>query len=109
MLTDLKQNELDLAEEKLLIAVFGSTEPDAKVQWLLKFLDIDLNKYIQNFENVMKPLMNDNGLVNANALQSVVSLKFPTLSKALPSQDFRLSDTTEQLLTIVKELIYGRA
>ena len=43
MLSDLRQNELDLAEEKLLLALFGSTSPSAKAQWLLNFLGIDLN------------------------------------------------------------------
>lgn len=65
MLTDIRQNELDLAEERVLTNLFGSTTPDAKTQWLLKFLDIDINDIIQNFESIMKPIMDDNGLVNA--------------------------------------------
>lgn len=55
MLTDIRQNELDLAEERVLTNLFGSTTPDAKTQWLLKFLDIDINDIIQNFESIMKP------------------------------------------------------
>ena len=46
MLTDIRQNELDLSEERILTNLFGSTTPDAKTQWLLKFLDIDINDII---------------------------------------------------------------
>ena len=47
MLVDVKQSELDLAEERLLTAVFGSTDISTGAQWLLKFLNIDINNYIQ--------------------------------------------------------------
>ena len=95
MLTDIKQNELDIAEERLLNYVFGSTTPDSKTQWLLKFLDIDINKYIQDFENFMKPLMDDQGLVNAELTRSLVSSKHPMLANMVPNNNFRLVDVVE--------------
>jgi hypothetical protein len=60
---------------RILTNLFGSTTPDAKTQWLLKFLDIDINDIIQNFESIMKPIMDDNGLVNAELAKSLTATK----------------------------------
>lgn len=95
MLIDIKQNELDIAEEKLFNYVFGSTTPDAKTQWLLKFLDIDINKYIQDFENFMKPLMDDQGLVDAELTKSLVASKHPVLANIIPNKNFRLVEVVD--------------
>lgn len=99
---DVKQNELDKAEERLFITLFGGTELDAKTQWLLKYLNIDINKYIQNFENVVKPLMLDNGMVDANLAKSLVSSKYPLLSNMVPSSNFRLVDVVDTLTLLMK-------
>lgn len=82
-------NVLDLAEERLFTGLFGSTTLDAKAQWLLKFLGIDINDLIQNFEGVVKPLMDDDGLVNAELARSLVSTKSPLLSNIIPTYNFR--------------------
>ena len=108
MLTDMRQNELDLAEERVLTNLFGSTTPDAKTQWLLKFLDIDINDIIQNFESIMKPIMNDNGLVNAELAKSLTATKFPLLSNILPTSNFRLVDAADGVINILQSLIRGR-
>lgn len=108
MLTDIRQNELDLAEERILTNLFGSTTPDAKTQWLLKFLDIDINDIIQNFESIMKPIMDDNGLVNAELAKSLTATKFPLLSNILPTSNFRLVDAADGVINIFQSLIRGR-
>lgn len=108
MLTDIRQNELDLAEERVLTNLFGSTTPDAKTQWLLKFLDIDINDIIQNFESIMKPIMDDNGLVNAELAKSLTATKFPLLSNILPTSNFRLVDAADGVINIFQSLIRGR-
>lgn len=102
MLVDVKQNELDLAETKLLESLFGSTELDAKAQWLLKFFNIDINNTIQTFENLMKPLMLDNGMVDASLTRSLVATKYPLISNIIPSQNFRLVDIVNELTIILK-------
>lgn len=107
MLTDIRQNELDLAEEKLLTSLFGGTSLDTKTQWLLKFLNVDINGLIQNFENIMKPIMDDNGLVDSNLARSLVSSKFPLLSNMLPDYNFRLVDVVDGVTNTVKSLIKG--
>lgn len=102
MLVDIKQNELDIAETKLLQALFGSTEIDAKTQWLLKYLNIDINDMIQTFENLMKPLMLDNGVVDAGLTRSLVATKYPLISKMFPTENFRLVDIVNELTTLLK-------
>lgn len=102
MLVDVKQNELDIAEERLLTNLFGSTTIDARTEWLLKFLNIDINNYIQNFENVIKPLMLDNGMVNSTQLRSLVSDKYPLLVNLVPSTDFRIVDIVDTLTILLK-------
>lgn len=102
MLVDLKQNELDIAETKLLEALFGSTELDAKTQWLLKFFNIDINNTIQTFENLMKPLMLDDGTVDARLARSLVATKHPLISNILPSENFRLVNIVNEITTLLK-------
>ena len=102
MLVDVRQNELDIAEEKLLTAIFGSTEIDTKAQWLLKFLNIDINDLIQNFENTLKPVMLDNGMVDAQMVRSLVSYKYPLIANIIPSHNFRLVDIVNELLGLLK-------
>lgn len=108
MLADVRQNELDIAEERLLTGLFGSTTLNAKAEWLLKFLGIDINEIIQNFEGVVKPLMNDDGLVNAELARSLVSQKYPLLSNIIPTYNFRLADVSDSLVNILKGLLNGR-
>lgn len=98
MLVDIKQQELDVAEERFFTTIFGSTEIDAKTQWLLKFLDININKQIQNFENIVKPLMLENGLIDTNLVKSL----YPSVSKLLPDSNFRLVDIVDSLSIILK-------
>ena len=102
MLVDVKQNELDIAEERLLTVLFGSPEIDAKVQWLLKFLNIDINNTIQNFENTVKPLMLDNGMIDAGLTRSLVASKYPLISNIIPSKNFRLVDIVDELTVLFK-------
>ena len=106
MLVDLKQNELDIAETKLLETLFGSTELDAKTQWLLKFFNIDINNTIQTFENLMKPLMKplmlDDGTVDARLARSLVATKHPLISNILPSENFRLVNIVNEITTLLK-------
>lgn len=108
MLTDVRQNELDLAEERLFTGLFGSITLDAKAQWLLKFLGIDINDLIQNFEGVVKPLMDDDGLVNAELARSLVSTKSPLLSNIIPTYNFRLVDVSDGVVELLKGLLNGR-
>lgn len=71
-------------------------------------LDIDINDIIQNFESIMKPIMDDNGLVNAELAKSLTATKFPLLSNILPTSNFRLVDAADGVINILQSLIRGR-
>lgn len=104
MLSDLRQNELDLAEEKLLLALFGSTSPSAKAQWLLNFLGIDLNKYLREFEYLVRPMMNEEGLVDGKLARALVGEKWPSLAGLIPERLFRLSEIADPMVKLLEGL-----
>jgi hypothetical protein len=99
MLTDLKQVELDKAEEMVFNKFWGSTQPDKITSTILNMLGIDINDYIQAFENRVKPFMRDNGLIDGMKLKQVVSLKSPKLAETIPPHDFRLCDLVEGVIS----------
>ena len=99
MLEDLKQFELDKAEEKIFIKLWGSTQPDTTTLTILNMFGIDINKYIIAIENHIKPFMKDNGLIDGVRLRQVVSLKSPKLAETIPPHDFRLSEIVEGVLS----------
>lgn len=107
MLVDVKQKELDLAEERFLTNIFGSTTPSTEVQWLLRFMDIDINDMIQNFEEMVKPLMTNNGLVDAKRLKSLVGRKFPLIASMIPASDFRLSTVADKVSKMIGKVMKG--
>lgn len=101
MLTDIKQAELDKAEELIFNKLWGGTELDATSKFILNALNIDINDYIQAFENRMKPFMNEKGLVNGLLLRQAVAIKSPKVSEMIPPHDFRLCDIIEGVLSCI--------
>ena len=104
MLSDIKQAELDLAEEKILVSLFGSTEPSAKAQWLMNFLGIKINDIIKEFEYIVKPMMNEQGLVNGAMAKAILADKYPLFAKIVPENDFRLADVAEPVSNVIKAI-----
>ncbi len=107
MLDDIKQVELDLVEEKVLTAIFGSTTPNAKAQWLLNFMGIDLQRVVDEFEFFAKPVMNEKGLVNAKLARSLIAEKYPMLANVVPAEDFRLVEVANNMIDVIEKLLKG--
>lgn len=107
MLTDIKQTELDIAEERFFNNVFGSTTINSKTQWFLNFFNIDINEVIQNFENFIKPVMLDNGTVDASLLKSLLRSKHPMLGAIVPTSNFRLVDVADDLSQVINMMFKG--
>ena len=107
MLSDIKQVELDAAESKILVALFGSTEPGAKAQWLMNFLGIRLNDILQEFEYLVKPMMDDQGLVDGRMMRELLGGRFPLFAQAIPSSPFRLVDIAEPIAKLL-EILKGK-
>lgn len=101
MLTDIKQTELDIAEELIFNKLWGGVELDATSKFILNALNIDINDYIQAFENRIKPFMNEKGLVNGSLLRQAVAVKSPKVSEMIPPHDFRLKDIVEGVLSCI--------
>lgn len=101
MLTDIKQTELDIAEELIFNKLWGGVELDATSKFILNALNIDINDYIQVFENRIKPFMNEKGLVNGSLLRQAVAVKSPKVSEMIPPHDFRLKDIVEGVLSCI--------
>lgn len=101
MLTDIKQAELDKAEELIFTKIWGGTELDETSKFILNVLGIDLNEYIQTFENSIKPFMTDKGMVNGVLLRQAIAIKSPKVSEMIPAHDFRLSDIVEGILSCI--------
>jgi len=107
MLNDIKQVELDLAEEKVLTAIFGSTTPNAKAQWLLNFMGINLQEMVDKFEFFAKPMMNEQGLIDAKLARELVGEKYPFLANIVPDEDFRLVEVADSMVNVIDKLLKG--
>lgn len=107
MLSDIRQVELDAAESKILVALFGSTEPGAKAQWLMNFLGIRLNEILQEFEYLIRPMMDDQGLVDGRMMRELLGDKFPMLAQVIPPNPFRLVDIADPLAKLL-EILKGK-
>ena len=102
MLEDLKQTELDIAEEKLIRAFFGgSLEPDALSSGVLNLLNVDVNNYIKKFEDMVRPFMNDSGYVDGSRLKHTLESFKPKLALFIPEREFRLSELADEIEPII--------
>lgn len=101
MLSDIRQEELDLAERKLLLALFGSETPGPKAQWLMNFLGIDINSWIREFEYLVRPMLDSQGRVQAELARALVAEKWPAVNGLLPRENFRLVELAEPLAKLI--------
>lgn len=99
MLTDIKQAELDAAEELIFNRILGGTCLSPTADFILKTLNIDINSYIQKFESLIKPFMTETGMVDGAMLRQAIALKSPKTSELIPPHEFRLKDIVEGVLT----------
>lgn len=98
MLEDLKQTELDIAEEKIVRAFFGGTlKPDALSSGVLNLFNIDVNAYIKKFENLIRPFMNESGYVDGSRLKHTLEPLKPKLALFIPEREFRLSELSDEI------------
>ena len=89
---DLRQQELDIAEEYILVKLFGSVDNirlNTVPNWLFtqfskgkKFEDF-INENIQKFEFVAKGFMTDTGYIDGNRVTEMLTNKATILKGAL--------------------------
>lgn len=104
MLTDIKQVELDAFEKAVMRGIFGQETLPAWADLAFSFKGIDPQKYINRFEEVMRPFLKDNGLVNAESIKKLVAMKDPKWAALIPNEDFRLVDSAENVISLISNL-----
>jgi hypothetical protein len=76
---DIKQQELDLAEQQMLTDIFGGYTPD-KFVLRIGFFKYDLSpkvqKVLNDFENIAKPMMNEQGQIDLSQLRKYVATDY---------------------------------
>lgn len=76
---DIKQQELDLAEQQMLTDIFGGYTPD-KFVLRIGFFKYDLSpkvqKVLNDFENIAKPMMNEQGQIDLSQLRKYVAADY---------------------------------
>lgn len=105
MITDLKQTELDIVEQKILTELFGGYSPENMVlkKGIFKInVADDVQKYINMFEDFVKPLMDDQGYINGAELKQYIDSK---ISWMLPNGNVRLGDVYDLIAPLAKRII----
>lgn len=76
---DIKQQELDLAEQQMLTDIFGGYAPD-KFVLRIGFFKYDLSpkvqKVLNDFESIAKPIMNEQGQIDLSQLRKYVATDY---------------------------------
>ena len=83
---DVKQNELDMAEEFVLTKLFGNAQtPVISKKWeiLLALKGIDyrqkINDYLFLFEQFAKDAQKDNGMFDGQKISHIITIQYPQL------------------------------
>ena len=59
---------------------------------------------IKEFEYIVKPMMNEQGLVNGAMAKAILADKYPLFAKIVPENDFRLADVAEPVSNVIKAI-----
>jgi hypothetical protein len=106
-MVDIKQQELDFVEQQILTDIFGGYTAD-KFVYRFGFLKIDLEpkvqKLITDFEDFIKPYMEEDGSVDVSKIKKYVNEQYINM----PDGRYRLIDIYRKgqpfLTTIMKYL-----
>lgn len=98
-----KQLELDRTEETVLRALFGEDYKNSSNFKLLEaFKPGMVQRYIDKFEAIITPFLNDDGSVNGYMLKQALGAKFPQVKDIVPDSNFMLSDLSGQIIKMFK-------
>lgn len=106
---DVKQQELDLAEQQILTDIFGGYTPDKFIlrAGIFKYdLSGKVQKVLNDFERVVKPLMNDEGQINLADLRKYFATDFINLPEGL-YRPIELYRKIQPLVAGFKDYILG--
>lgn len=106
---DIKQQELDFVEQQVLTDIFGGYTQD-KFVYRFGLFKIDLTprvqKAIEDFENLIKPMMDDEGFLDTSHIKSFINEAYINI----PDGKYRLIDIYRRgqpLLTSIIKYLKG--
>lgn len=106
---DIKQQELDLAEQQMLTDIFGGYTPD-KFVLRVGFFKYDLSpkvqKILNDFENIAKPIMNEQGQIDLSQLRKYVAVDYINIPDGL-YRPIELYRKIQPLVAGLKDYIIG--
>lgn len=106
---DVKQQELDLAEQQMLTDIFGGYTPD-KFVLRVGFFKYDLSpkvqKILNDFENIAKPMMNEQGQIDLSQLRKYVAIDYINIPDGL-YRPIELYRKIQPLVAGLKDYIIG--
>ena len=106
---DIKQQELDLAEQQMLTDIFGGYTPD-KFVLRIGFFKYDLSpkvqKVLNDFESIAKPMMNEQGQIDLSQLRKYVAIDYINIPEGL-YRPIELYRKIQPLVAGLKEYIIG--
>lgn len=106
---DIKQQELDLAEQQMLTDIFGGYTPD-KFVLRIGFFKYDLSpkvqKVLNDFENIAKPMMNEQGQIDLSQLRKYVATDYINIPDGL-YRPIELYRKIQPLVAGLKDYIIG--
>lgn len=106
---DIKQQELDLAEQQMLTDIFGGYTPD-KFVLRIGFFKYDLSpkvqKMLNDFENIAKPMMNEQGQIDLSQLRKYVATDYIHIPDGF-YRPIELYRKIQPLVAGLKEYIIG--
>lgn len=106
---DVKQQELDLAEQQMLTDIFGGYTPD-KFVLRVGFFKYDLSpkvqKILNDFESIAKPIMNEQGQIDLSQLRKYVAIDYINIPDGL-YRPIELYRKIQPLVAGLKDYIIG--
>lgn len=106
---DIKQLELDLVEQQMLTDIFGGYTPD-KFVLRIGFFKYDLSpkvqKVLNDFEKLAKPMMNEEGKINLSELRKYVAVDFINIPDGF-YRPIELYTNIQPLVAGLKDYIIG--
>lgn len=105
--TKQQQNELDKVEKRILIALFGKEDIPERTAIALRMMNINPNDIIRKFENIIIPIMKEDGIIDGKLLNKLLRMsKYFEITHifTIPDADFCLSDIC---LTSLKGILPG--
>jgi hypothetical protein len=106
---DIKQQELDFVEQQVLTDIFGGYTQD-KFVYRFGLFKIDLTPRVQkaigDFENLVKPMMDDEGFLDTSHIKSFINEAYINI----PDGKYRLIDIYRRgqpLLTSIIKYLKG--